>query len=176
MKALALLVALGVGVLAAAPSAEAQSLTEETIFDLQGVAEKMITLTGAVPESEFDWRPMEGVRSIGEVYMHVASANFRFPGMLGSEPPAGTPDAWIRGDAEGVDADTAARALTASFRYLIRVVNDIDDLDAPMDVFGRSTNVRGFLIVMTTHLHEHLGQSIAYARTRGIVPPWSGAP
>ena len=25
----------------------------------------------------------------------------------------------------------------------------------------------------TTHLHEHLGQLIAYARSNGVVPPWS---
>jgi uncharacterized damage-inducible protein DinB len=33
------------------------------------------------------------------------------------------------------------------------------------------------LIVLVSHGHEHLGQSIAYARTIGVVPPWSeGAP
>ena len=42
-----------------------------------------------------------------------------------------------------------------------------------LEVFGRPTNVRGFLMLMQTHLHEHLGQSIAYARTQGVVPPWS---
>jgi hypothetical protein len=26
---------------------------------------------------------------------------------------------------------------------------------------------------MSNHLHEHLGQSIAYARTNGVTPPWS---
>jgi uncharacterized damage-inducible protein DinB len=33
--------------------------------------------------------------------------------------------------------------------------------------------VRGALLLATTHMHEHLGQSIAYARTIGVVPPWS---
>jgi hypothetical protein len=32
------------------------------------------------------------------------------------------------------------------------------------------------LIVLVSHGHEHLGQSIAYARTNGIVPPWSEGP
>jgi hypothetical protein len=26
---------------------------------------------------------------------------------------------------------------------------------------------------MLNHLHEHLGQSIAYARMNAVVPPWS---
>jgi hypothetical protein len=29
-------------------------------------------------------------------------------------------------------------------------------------------------VLTTTHLHEHLGQLIAYARSNGVVPPWSG--
>jgi hypothetical protein len=32
-------------------------------------------------------------------------------------------------------------------------------------------------ISTTTHLHEHLGQLIAYARSNNVTPPWSkGAP
>jgi uncharacterized damage-inducible protein DinB len=26
---------------------------------------------------------------------------------------------------------------------------------------------------MANHMHEHLGQAIAYARVNGVVPPWS---
>jgi hypothetical protein len=29
-------------------------------------------------------------------------------------------------------------------------------------------------MTILSHLHEHLGQSIAYARTNGVAPPWSG--
>jgi hypothetical protein len=27
--------------------------------------------------------------------------------------------------------------------------------------------------LMVVHAHEHLGQSIAYARANGVVPPWT---
>jgi hypothetical protein len=30
-------------------------------------------------------------------------------------------------------------------------------------------------MVMGNHMHEHLGQSIAYARSNGVTPPWSEA-
>ena len=66
------------------------------------------------------------------------------------------------------------RTVNASFSHVSAAVERIDDLDAPLTVFGRQTNVRGFLVVMTSHLHEHLGQSVAYARANGVVPPWSG--
>jgi hypothetical protein len=29
------------------------------------------------------------------------------------------------------------------------------------------------MVTMLSHLHEHLGQSIAYGRMNGVVPPWS---
>ena len=32
---------------------------------------------------------------------------------------------------------------------------------------------RPVFTTMMNHLHEHLGQSIAYARMNGVVPPWS---
>ena len=30
------------------------------------------------------------------------------------------------------------------------------------------------LLQLLAHMNEHLGQSIAYARMNGVVPPWSG--
>jgi uncharacterized damage-inducible protein DinB len=40
-------------------------------------------------------------------------------------------------------------------------------------MFGQPASKRRMLILLVTHMHEHLGQSIAYARTNGVVPPWS---
>ncbi len=28
-------------------------------------------------------------------------------------------------------------------------------------------------MIVSGHAHEHLGQAIAYARSNGVVPPWS---
>jgi hypothetical protein len=40
-------------------------------------------------------------------------------------------------------------------------------------VFGMESSVRGVYMLMLSHVHEHLGQSIAYARSNGIAPPWT---
>jgi uncharacterized damage-inducible protein DinB len=42
-------------------------------------------------------------------------------------------------------------------------------------MFGRTTTYRNVLVTAIAHLHEHLGQSIAYARMNGVVPPWTAA-
>jgi uncharacterized damage-inducible protein DinB len=153
--------------------AAGQTLQEELIGDLENLRSKYVGLAEAVPESDYSWRPGEGVRSIVEVYMHAASANFRFPQMRDVQPPAGTSQAWIMGGVDGATRASVVEALNASFAHLTSFVEGVDDLDAPVTLFGRQTNVRGFLMLTQTHLHEHLGQSIAYARMRGVTPPWS---
>jgi hypothetical protein len=37
----------------------------------------------------------------------------------------------------------------------------------------RQTTTRATWIATVTHLHEHLGQLIAYARSNNVTPPWS---
>jgi len=153
----------------------AQSLQDEMAGDLAQVADKYLGLANAMAEADYTWRPGEGVRSVGEVYMHVVSANFGFPRMRGTNPPD-VDAAWLAGNAEGLDKATAEAALRASFDHLIAFIGTVTDaqLEEEMELFGSQTNVRGYLMLVQTHLHEHLGQAIAYARTRGVVPPWSG--
>jgi len=40
-------------------------------------------------------------------------------------------------------------------------------------MFGQKSTNRRLWITTTTHLHEHLGQLIAYARSNNVTPPWS---
>jgi uncharacterized damage-inducible protein DinB len=42
-----------------------------------------------------------------------------------------------------------------------------------MKFFGQDITRRRAVIGTVTHLHEHLGQLIAYARSNGVTPPWS---
>src|SRR5713101_6530041 len=48
-----------------------------------------------------------------------------------------------------------------------------NDLQAPVKLFGRDMTKQGALMLILEDQHEHLGQSIAYARSNGVVPPWS---
>ena len=42
-----------------------------------------------------------------------------------------------------------------------------------MKLFGRDMTKQAAVMLILEDQHEHLGQSIAYARTNGVVPPWS---
>jgi uncharacterized damage-inducible protein DinB len=48
-----------------------------------------------------------------------------------------------------------------------------NDLQAPVKLFRRDMTKQGGLMLILEDQHEHLGQSIAYARSNGVVPPWS---
>jgi hypothetical protein len=46
-------------------------------------------------------------------------------------------------------------------------------MEKPVTLFGMQMTARGACLLLLSHCHEHLGQSIAYARTNSVVPPWS---
>ena len=73
------------------------------------------------------------------------------------------------------DKDTIVRALTGSFENLQKILAGTPDadLDKMVMMFGGERTLRSALSLIQTHAHEHLGQSIAYARTNGVTPPWS---
>jgi uncharacterized damage-inducible protein DinB len=57
-------------------------------------------------------------------------------------------------------------------RHAVILMPDAD-LDKQLDWFGGKNTEQGILLFMMRHMAEHLGQSIAYARMIGIVPPWT---
>ena len=60
----------------------------EFLVLLDDVQKKILTLADAVPADKYSWRPAPGVRSVGEVYMHLAATNFYLPTLWGAKPPA----------------------------------------------------------------------------------------
>ena len=74
-----------------------------------------------------------------------------------------------------IDRDQIIRELAQSFEHLQRAMENTTeaDLTTSLTLFGRSWTAQNLWILTVTHLHEHLGQSIAYARSNGVVPPWS---
>ncbi|SRR5258706_210588 len=138
--------------------------------DAQG---KLEQLADAMPEAKYSWRPGKGVRSVGEVFMHVASSNYAIPAMCGVDPPAGfNQETYEKSLTKKADIQ---KALKDSFAHMEQAwvgLSDVD-LDKPVDLFGTKTTVRGGFLLVLSHCHEHLGQSIAYARMNGVVPPWT---
>lgn len=160
--------------------AGAQSFMSEMHRDVNEVQRKFIDLAKAMPASSFSWRPSAPARSVAETYLHVAADNYLIPIFMGKPAPA----------ASGITSDFATAAayekrsltkdqiiaeLEASFTHLHQAMSLTTDANAGemIKMFGQDWSRMRAMVLTVTHLHEHLGQAIAYARSNNVVPPWS---
>jgi uncharacterized damage-inducible protein DinB len=132
---------------------------------------QILALAEATPAEKFAWRPGPGVRSVSEVYMHIAMSNFfllQQAGVKLENPPK------MAADTEKTVKDKAdvIRWLKDSFDAVRKAYPPAAPKKA-VKFFGADSNVENIYLRLLVHNHEHMGQSIAYARTNGIVPPWS---
>jgi uncharacterized damage-inducible protein DinB len=177
---------------ASAASAEPQvtGFKNEYLDDFNTTSKQLIQLAEAVPDAKYGWRPGDGVRSVSEVYVHIAAGNFLLLGVTGVKPPA---DYFLPTGATGKDAVQAVLAQMQKLEKTVTKKDDVvkmlkasldsvrdhfssanaADLDQPVEFFGQKTTVRRIYIRIIAHVNEHYGQSIAYARMNGIKPPWS---
>jgi len=145
----------------------------EVMAEVMVQEDKFIRLAEAIPADKYNWRPSPDVRSFAEVFLHVSAANYNLYKLVGTPPPTGF-------DVKGFEKSTTDKAkvvatLKDSFKHAktaIKAMPDAD-LDKSMDWFGGKNTERGILLFIVRHAAEHLGQSIAYARFVGIVPPWT---
>jgi uncharacterized damage-inducible protein DinB len=163
---------------AAAALAQAPALAPEGLWqgydgEWEHVSQQLIALAEATPAEKFSWRPAAGVRSTGEVYMHIAVSNFYLLSVTGPKMPAELDDddvdkkitskpeiiAWLK---RSLDAVKVAHAAAKP-----------NDLKRKVKIFDRDATADGIYLRIIVHANEHMGQLIAYARMTGVVPPWS---
>ena len=182
-SAVAVLVGLGA---AAAPAAAQPVMSRESAIevrkqfmsDLDTLHSKMLALASAIPEDKFAWRPTAGVRSIGEVFMHVAAEYYVWtPMAYGAARSTAIPqgeEAMAKFEKGGTKAE-ALRQLREGFAYTHAQLSAIDPsaISGTPKLWGEPRSIAETSTAMTADLHEHLGQLIAYARMNGIKPPWS---
>ncbi len=168
--------------LAWASPAAAQDETPATeanryVSDLGTLRDKFEALAAAMPDSTYGWRPMEGVRSVSEVYMLIAAEAYYLPGIWGGDPPEGmTVDNGIFAELAAVtDAPQVRTHLERAFSYAFGAMSSLppEALEERIEFFGRERTLDDALYILFVDMHEHLGQAIAYARTHRVVPPWS---
>jgi uncharacterized damage-inducible protein DinB len=143
------------------------------IAQIQQAEDKLIDLAGAIPQAKYSWRPRKGVRSVAEVFRHVVITNYFFPTWFGTKPPA---DFDMKNyEAGHSDREQIVQDLKASFAHLRKAIADTPDgdLSKTVKIGDHDGTEREGMMIAVTHAHEHLGQSIAYARMIGIVPPWT---
>jgi uncharacterized damage-inducible protein DinB len=153
-----------------APVAPKSGVRAELLSDLDDVQKKIMQLATAMPAAKYAWRPERGVRSVSEVYMHIAGGNY-----IAAAALIGHSSNETQSLERITDKERVLDELRKSFDQLrdaIMATPDAD-LDKTVKLYGIETTERSAMLTALNHVHEHLGQSIAYARMNGVVPPWS---
>ena len=163
--------------IATACTAQAQSkpmdYRDEAMEHFERSTRKLVRLSEAVPESLYTWSPGEGVMSIARVYAHIARYNYLYlERQMGIYAPEGVD--WDNFESI-TDKATVREILDVSIEHVRKAVAEMNEADLTREVtlYGRRVPGWAVLFQLVAHMNEHVGQSVAYARMNGIVPPWS---
>ncbi|HEY0779646.1 MAG TPA: DinB family protein [Gemmatirosa sp.] len=150
---------------AAARSADPGMTATRAVYS--GVKDNLLKTASQASDSDYAFRPIAGVRTLGEVLAHVAAGQFYYCSKaLGETSP-------MRDDVEKTRTTKAAisDALQQSFTYCDRAYA-LTDAQALAMTGGQGAGVPS-LIQNAAHDNEHYGNLVTYLRLRGRVPPSS---
>jgi uncharacterized damage-inducible protein DinB len=124
-----------------------------------------------VSEENYAFKPTKDVRSMGELFGHIADANFMICSAAGGQKPP----------MSGVEKSKKTKAelreaLAESFKFCDAAFSNITDANAneTIKIFLPGTHTRlGVLAFNNAHEFEHYGNIVTYMRLKGMVPPSS---
>jgi uncharacterized damage-inducible protein DinB len=147
----------------------------QALLDLERMQKKFVELAEAVPADKFNWRPSEDSRSFAEVFLHVSGERYQILKFMGASTPEGF-------DPKAYEKSTTEKAkiieqLNKSWEHTKTAIGEMNNADfaRPLPKLGPDANAGDVVYLLVADNHEHLGQSVAYARVNGIVPPWTVA-
>lgn len=126
-----------------------------------------------MPEENYSFKPVDTVRSYGQIVGHVADAQYLFCSLALGEKNPGL-------DIEHTKTSKAdlVAALNTAFAYCDKAYESMTDASAAQTIklFGNDAPRMSALIVNNMHNMEHYGNLVTYMRIKGIVPPSSEQP
>lgn len=147
----------------AAKGIQLNTVSERLIDRWEQVGEKLATMAEQIPEDKLDYRPVEGVRTPGEVLRHVAFWN-----------------RYVADRARGEKADDRANELPKDKFHTKKQILDALKQSTADALAGlrkqeseMSPDLAEMLVTFIEHNCEHYGQLVVYSRLNGIVPPAS---
>ena len=154
-------------------TAPSYDMKAQSLLDLDQVQKKFAALANAFPADKFTWRPSPDSRSFAEVLLHVAGERYTILSLMGATPPADFDRKTF--EKHTTDKDKIISELNRSWDFAQKTINGMANADfaKPLPKLGPQANAGDVVYILVADAHEHLGQSISYARVNGIVPPWT---
>jgi hypothetical protein len=103
----------------------------------------------------------------------VAGERYGILGLMGAEAPAGFDRKTF--EKSTTDRTQIVAELNKSFDFTKKAIGGMTNADFAklLPKLGPQANAGDVVYILVADAHEHLGQSVAYARENGIVPPWT---
>jgi hypothetical protein len=140
----------------------------------EGAKRNLTRSAELMPEKDYGFRPVDTVRTFGQILAHVAGANYVFCSAAKGEKSPHAEEAFEK------TATTRAqiiKALNDSIAYCDSAYAALDDRRAAETIdlaFGMGKGARVLPLIQNTgHLQEHYGNLVTYFRVKGMVPPSS---
>jgi uncharacterized damage-inducible protein DinB len=168
-------VAAVIGVQAQTGGAAAQPVSDaiRSSWDSAKKNIKDSTTIAEATQAIFDFKPVDSVRTYGQIVAHTAGANYEFCAAAKGEK---APNAEAAFDKLTAKAEIV-KAYDGSVAYCDAVYKALTDrsagetIDMPFNM-GKAPRAQA-LISNAGHLMEHYGNLVTYMRVKGIVPPTS---
>ncbi len=145
----------------------------QALLDLENVQKKMVSLANAVPADKMNWRPAPDARSFAEVFLHAAGERYGILSLMGAEKPEGFNGKTF--EKSTTDQAQIVAELNKSWDFAQKAISGMTNAEFAklLPKLGPQANAGDVVYILVADAHEHLGQSIAYARENGITPPWT---
>lgn len=123
-----------------------------------------------MPEENYGFKPVDSVRSFGQIVGHVADSNYYFCSVaLGEKSPG------LKIEQTKTSKADLVASLKEAFAYCDKAYDGMTDASAveTVKLFGSDMAKRDVLTANVMHGVEHYGNLIVYLRMKNIVPPSS---
>ena len=169
-------VAVAVFAYAVSLSAQSNPISDGVRAGWNSAKRNMLGSAKVMPEAKYSFKPVDTVRTYGQILAHVAGANYEFCAAAKGEKSPFTEDHFEK---TATTPAAMAKALQDSIAYCDGAYTALTDATAAQVVngaFGGAKQARAAILMgNTNHNNEHYGNLVTYLRINGLVPP-SSAP
>jgi uncharacterized damage-inducible protein DinB len=162
------------GSVSAQPAAAGGAVSQAMRQSWEGANRNIKESAAQMPEADYAFKPVDTVRTFGQILAHVAGVNYLYCGAATGDKTPRTEDAIEKGATTKADI---VKALDASLAYCDAAFAALTDTSAGEAIdmpFGGGKGVRATVLLgNTAHLNEHYGNLVTYFRIKGMVPPSS---